>query len=217
MAGVFNLRALAGPGHEELYGGHTAMRRPFQSLRLALCVSAATVGLVSLAAFAAVAQERPYTTEPPAAGHTPPPPVPIEPARPVYPIEDTRPPDIISNSPRRPLPPPTPPSITTSPSWSRTPQADYPAAAIAAKVTEGQATLNCLVTVAGVLTDCRVSAETPEGYGFGEAAVAGTASGRMSPRTIDGVAVLARVTFTVRFSLPEEPQPLLASPPPPGG
>jgi hypothetical protein len=47
----------------------------------------------------------------------------------------------------------------------------YPRAALAAKV-GGFADLSCSRTEDGGLTDCRISSEWPEGFGFGDAAIA---------------------------------------------
>ena len=172
------------------------MRRPFQSLGLA-------AGLVCLAISGASAQERPRTSAPPAADQTRPP-VPIAPAGPQPDrVESTRPPDCLDCAPS----PPRRPSVITNPSWSRAPQPEYPAAALAAGITDGRVTLDCLVTPAGLLTGCGVIEETPPGFGFAGSAVAAAALARISPRTLDGVAVGARVRFTIRYRMPEEPPP----------
>jgi protein TonB len=39
--------------------------------------------------------------------------------------------------------------------------------------------------------------------GFGQEAIRGTRRARLSPRTVDGAATGARVTFTTRFQAPE--------------
>ena len=63
--------------------------------------------------------------------------------------------------------------------------------------------LNCLVQPNGSMTDCRIESESPAGAGFGQAALSAARRGRVSPREVDGAATGARVTFTVRFRLPD--------------
>lgn len=52
---------------------------------------------------------------------------------------------------------------------------------------EGRAQFRCIVNDAGALTGCKVTSETPKGYGFGEAALSLSNYFTMSPRTVDGV------------------------------
>lgn len=107
-----------------------------------------------------------------------------------------------------PTPTPTPPAVIRNPSWSRQPSADqtvraYPQRAIAAGVA-GSASLNCLVLPTGAVTDCNVLRETPGGYGFGRAAQGLTRHFRVNPRTVNGAAEGSRVSFNLRFTLPED-------------
>ncbi|HYD27163.1 energy transducer TonB [Brevundimonas sp.] len=179
------------------------MRKPFQSLRLALGASVAAAGLAG--ALPAVAQQAPPVAVPP--------PLPIPPTQ----REDrivTRPPDIIGPPVvvRPGGSPPPRPSMITNPAWVRSPAPEYPRPAIAAGVESGRVTLSCIVLPNGRLNDCVVRNESPPGLGFAESALAATIQARVSPRTVDGAAENARVTFTVRYMLPPEPEPL---PPPP--
>ena len=80
----------------------------------------------------------------------------------------------------------------------------YPPAAQKAGV-EGKAMINCLLA-AGGLTDCRVVSESPEGYGFGVAAVQMSVLFDMRPELRDGQPVVERVTIPIDFRLPE-PRP----------
>lgn len=101
-----------------------------------------------------------------------------------------------------------PPAVITNPSWSRQPSADqmmraYPQRAIAAGVA-GSASLNCLVLPTGAVTDCNVLQETPGGYGFGRAAQGLSRHFRVNPRTVNGAAEGSRVSFNLRFTLPED-------------
>jgi len=105
-------------------------------------------------------------------------------------------------------PTPAPPAVIRNPSWSRQPSADqmmraYPQRAMAADVA-GSASLNCLVLPTGAVTDCNVLQETPGGYGFGRAAQSLTRHFRVNPRTVNGAAEGSRVSFNLRFTLPED-------------
>jgi protein TonB len=85
------------------------------------------------------------------------------------------------------------PSIITRPDWARLPNASqvnrvYPKRALREKV-QGRVTLRCQVTKTGALTGCRVLSETPEGYGFGEAALKLSKMFTMRPKTVDGAPV----------------------------
>lgn len=65
-------------------------------------------------------------------------------------------------------------ALTVSYDWVRTPTNEdmmraYPPAAREQRV-EGYASLNCVIAKTGRLKECRIEAEGPEGWGFGEAA-----------------------------------------------
>jgi protein TonB len=66
---------------------------------------------------------------------------------------------------------------------------------------EGAATVGCVVQPDGALTDCQVISETPQGYGFGAAAVKAAARFRMRPATRDGEPVVGRVTIPLKWRL----------------
>jgi TonB family protein len=83
-----------------------------------------------------------------------------------------------------------PAKVIQRPDWVQKPTGDdverfYPAKAKAEYVS-GRATIICDVTAEGRLIDCEVVRESPQGYGFGEAAVSLGAIFRMSPKLIDG-------------------------------
>lgn len=103
---------------------------------------------------------------------------------------------------------PPPAAVIINPSWSRQPSADqmmraYPPRAIAAGVA-GSVSLNCLVLPDGMVADCKVGRETPDGYGFGRAALGLARHFRVNPRTVDGAAQGSRVTMGLRFNPPED-------------
>ncbi|HWQ85340.1 TonB family protein [Brevundimonas sp.] len=101
-----------------------------------------------------------------------------------------------------------PAPVIRNPSWSRQPSADqmmdaYPRRAVQANVS-GSASLNCLVLPTGGVTDCNVTRETPDGYGFGRAAQSLSRRFQINPRTVDGAAEGSRVSINLRFTLPED-------------
>lgn len=92
-------------------------------------------------------------------------------------------------------------SDLTSPQWIRRPvalESDYPARALDQEV-EGSATVRCLVEDTGRLTGCEVLRETPEGYGFGQAAIRAASRARISPESLrqasPGRTVMVRIDF----------------------
>ncbi|HEV2083226.1 MAG TPA: TonB family protein [Brevundimonas sp.] len=127
--------------------------------------------------------------------------------------EDTRPPVAVIVPQSAGAPPPRP-SMITNPAWGRQPRLEYPEPALDAGV-EGSVTLRCTVSRTGYLVDCEVLEDVRPGFGFAEAALAGAATARVSPRTVDGLAEDAKATWTATFRLPEEPGP--PAPPPGGG
>ena len=179
------------------------MRAPFQSLRLVLGASLLAAGAVAAPSGALAQQARP----------APPPVLAIVPTRPEDRIEYTRPPDLVPPPlvQVRPAPPPRPPVIT-DPAWVRPPYPEYPEQAVAAGIDAGRVTLSCIVQPTGSLTDCVVRDETPPGAGFAESALMAATRARVAPRTVDGAAEPARVSFRVRYVAPPEPEPPAPAP-----
>ena len=101
--------------------------------------------------------------------------------------------------------PPTP-AVIRNPQWIRQPSAAqmeraYPSRAAEAGIS-GRAVLSCSVQANGDVSGCSVASETPQGEGFGRAAVSLSRYFRLSPRTVDGQAVEgARVTIPLTFNI----------------
>lgn len=65
----------------------------------------------------------------------------------------------------------------------------------------GKASINCVVTVQGALSDCLVLEETPVGAGFGAAAIALTPQFLMKPAQSKGVPTQTTATIPVNFKM----------------
>jgi protein TonB len=94
-----------------------------------------------------------------------------------------------------------PPEIT-HPRWLLRPSnlaAYYPPRAVGREV-EGEVLLDCRVLTTGHLS-CSILSETPESYGFGQAALRIARDHRMSPAMRNGVAIEGRYRMRVPFEL----------------
>jgi periplasmic protein TonB len=94
------------------------------------------------------------------------------------------------------------PVEVTRPHWLEQPRnlaRYYPPRAIERNI-EGDVVLNCLVRVSGLL-DCEVVSESPDGWGFSQAARRIAGAYRMAPATRGGVAVEGRYTMRVPFRI----------------
>lgn len=109
-------------------------------------------------------------------------------------------------------PPPNPDAqlrAIVNPDWQRRPTGEdiaryYPKAARDSDLA-GRAVLVCSVAVEGSLTGCSAETVTPEGAGFGEAAVAMSEVFRMRPQTRDGRAVAGgTVRIPINFLVPAD-------------
>lgn len=105
------------------------------------------------------------------------------------------------------------PVIVTQPSDAQI-QAAYPARALDNQI-EGAALMDCAVTLDGKLGGCRIAAETPSGYGFGQAALDLAIDFAVKPRMVDGEPVagaLVRVGVSFRPGDPSAPLTLGVKP-----
>lgn len=97
------------------------------------------------------------------------------------------------------------------PRWRKQPAPDFPRRAVRAGVGSADVTLMCITRRSGNVSKCEVVRETPEGYGFGRAAVRAGNRSRVYPRVVDGRAERGTIRFTIRFRMPDE------APAPPAG
>jgi TonB family protein len=105
-----------------------------------------------------------------------------------------------------PEPPPPPPTVPDEPRWARRPiPADIAAAypPVAANLgLAGEVSVHCGLSDDGRLKGCKVVSETPQGYGFGQAALSLTGGYRAPAIQASGVGP-HEITFPIRFSMPK--------------
>lgn len=98
--------------------------------------------------------------------------------------------------------------LTTQPAsveWAAYPQARFPDAAQVAGVTEGRVRLSCDASDGGILSNCVVLDEQPQGLGFADAALESIPRARLQPRPAGEQR--PTVTFTVGFLLQDDSSP----------
>lgn len=94
--------------------------------------------------------------------------------------------------------------------WLKRPSADdltavYPTEALKRQV-GGAAVIDCVVAVQGTLKDCVVQEDSPQGLGFGGAAIALTPQFLMRPALRAGAPVLSTVRIPIRWEKSAAPQ-----------
>jgi TonB family protein len=68
-------------------------------------------------------------------------------------------------------------------------------------VNSGRVTLDCRIESDASVTDCQVQDESPQGYGFGESALAAVVRARLAPQVVEQAAPDARAVFTLGIPL----------------
>lgn len=94
--------------------------------------------------------------------------------------------------------------IRTNPDWLQKPTIDQMMAVYPAKANglSGGAVIVCTVQTNGLLRACKVKSESPEGHGFGTAALALASTFLMKPGLLDGQPIEAEVAIPIHFESP---------------
>ena len=96
--------------------------------------------------------------------------------------------------------------VIVGPSWKALPgpkrvKEAYPDRAYKERLA-GKVQLDCLITTDGWAADCQVLSETPQGYGFGGAAIRLVTANQLNPGTVDGVPTAMRRKVPFSFTPP---------------
>ena len=87
--------------------------------------------------------------------------------------------------------------VVAGPKWRLQPRPRYPISD--GDIVAGSVELDCDLSPAGDVTSCDILDETPEGRGFGAAALEAAHRAKMCPRVVDGTPVGGTARFTIRF------------------
>ncbi|MDQ3124300.1 MAG: energy transducer TonB, partial [Pseudomonadota bacterium] len=98
------------------------------------------------------------------------------------------------------------PSVLTNPTWARQILPEYSERAARGVTEVATVLISRALQPNGSLTDCLVVSEDRTGMGFGSAALAAARRSRVTPGTVDGAAVTARVEYNIRFRPPPPEQ-----------
>lgn len=118
-------------------------------------------------------------------------------------------------------PPPQPPQVESQPAygvlppdphpfsldweWAEPPVPLYPLEALVKDTKSGSARMRCrAVNARGVVSDCEVLSETPDGQGFGAEQLAAMPAGRLSPAGIERMQREGSLSFTTTFRPPDD-------------
>ncbi len=91
------------------------------------------------------------------------------------------------------------PDLFTPPAWETVLRPTFPSAAM--ETEGGVVRMACVVDVAGLARKCLVMSESPEGLGFGDAAMAAVPTARWKPAAFDGEPTEVVLQFNVSFNL----------------
>ena len=79
--------------------------------------------------------------------------------------------------------------------WTRSPQVEYPAAALSRGVDRGVVTIDCAVEATGALSDCKTTEDQPAELGFGRMALSAMRQARVDTQRWTQPRVAVRLSF----------------------
>lgn len=93
---------------------------------------------------------------------------------------------------------PTPLTAFRDVPWTRSPQVEYPAAALSRGVDRGVVTVDCAVETTGALSDCKTTEDQPAELGFGRMALSAMRQARVDTQRWTQPRVAVRLSFVSR-------------------
>ncbi len=85
--------------------------------------------------------------------------------------------------------------------WARPIIPEFPELAASRGVENGEVAVGCAIAAGGLLDECRILSETPQGAGFGRSALRSAERSRVELPDDEGSVIGKVVTFTVRFRI----------------